>query len=252
MKNSKLWFSVLFATGIVFAQNRPATVWIGKVTTTERSRQLFVGLKINMWLLYDLPNCVMYQAWNGGNIGGTLVTASVGVTPGYWFGGGPHFPHIYIPSGTNYFARDPVGEYFASYTNPAHITTYYTRWPAQPLNYQGWSVYNGGTLVAAKVRYRGFSNLNNNFQLNFGLILPNGGEITVSENPECYNATVNRLERTFTFSGIPAGYEVRLGHLVGGTGTWAITSGASAIVTGATTGTMTQIANGQTVLTGTW
>jgi hypothetical protein len=251
MNHQKLLFAVLCTTGIAFTQTRPATVWIGKVTTTERSRQLYVGLNANMWLLYDLPNCVMYQAWNGGATGGTLVNASATVTPGYWFNGGPHFPHIYIPSGTNYFARDPVGEYFASYTNPAHITTYYTRWPAQPLNYQGWTVYNNGNLLAAKVRYRGFSNLNNVFRLNFGLILPNNTEISVTESPEYSNAGGNRVVRTFTFSGIPAGHDVRLGHLVGGTGTWAITSG-SATVAGATTGTLTQTANGQTVLTGTW
>src|SRR4051812_5335692 len=82
---------------------RPSSYWFGKVVTTERTRQLYVGLNANMWVLYDLPQAVLYQAWKGGANGGSLVTASRTVTPGYWFNGDPHFPHIYVPAGTDYF-----------------------------------------------------------------------------------------------------------------------------------------------------
>lgn len=227
---------------------RPSTYWFGKVVTTERSRQLYVGLNENMWVLYDLPQAVLYQAWKGGANGGSLKTASPSVTPGYWFNGDPHFAHIYVPAGTDYF-RDKVGEFFASYTKPADITTYYTKWPKQPLDYKNWTVANGASEVAAQLRNRGYSVKGNVFTLNFSLILPDKSEIAISETPE-YSAAggKNGLVRTFEFSGIPSGYQVRMLHPGGAAAAWSVTSGTATYAGG----TMTQTANGQTVLTGSW
>ncbi len=227
---------------------RPSPFWFGKVVSTERSRQVFVGLNANMWIMYDLPQAVLYQAWKGGTLGGSLATGSPAVTPEYWFKGGPHFPHIFVPAGTDYF-RDGVGEYFASYTKPADIDTYYTKWPKQPLNYKNWVVMNGAADVGAKVRNRGYSVLGNVFTLKFGLILPDNSEIAVTESPEFSGANgKNNLVRTFSFSGIPAGYQVRLQHPGGAAASWTVTSGPATLSAGA----MTQTANGQTVLTGSW
>ncbi len=250
-KGMKAMLMVALAGGAATAQvARPNALWFNKVITPERSRQLYVGLNQNMWILYDLPQCVIYQAWMGAAAGGSLVMASVTVSPGYWFGGGPHFPHMYVTSGTNFF-KDQVGEYFATYTVPSQITTYYTRWPAQPLNYHAWTVRNASGLdVGAVIRFRGYTVPGNVFTLRFGLVLPgNGGEITVTESPEYSNAGGrNNLVRTLTFAGIPAGYQVRLEHLGGAAGNWVVTSGSATLLTGA----MVQTANGQTILTGSW
>ena len=251
MKGMKAALAVALAGSAALGQvARPNALWFNKVINPDRARQLYVGLNANMWIFYDLPQCVIFQAWRGGGTGGALVTASATVSPGYWFGGGPHFPHIYVTSGTNFF-RDQVGEYFATYTNPAHITTYYTRWPAQPLNYHAWTVRNAaGTDVGATTRFRGYTVPGNVFTLRFGLVLPgNGGEITVTESPEYSNAGgLSNLVRTLNFSGIPAGYQVRLEHLGGATGNWSVTSGSASLQGAA----MVQTANGQTVLNGAW
>lgn len=227
---------------------RPSAYWFGKVVTTERTRQVYVGLDANMWVLYDLPQATLYQAWKGGPNGGSLVIASPTVTPGYWFKGDPHFAHIYVPSGTDYF-HDKVGEFFASYTKPADIDTYYTKWPKQPLDYKNWVVLNGASDVGAQIRYRGYSVKGKVFTLSFSLILPDKSEITVSETPEYSNAGgKNDLVRTFAFAGIPAGYQVRMQHPGGAAAAWSVTSGTATL----TGGIMTQTANGQTVLTGAW
>jgi hypothetical protein len=237
----------LAASHAISQVSRPGSNWFGKVVTTERSRQVYVGLNANMWILYDLPQAVLYQAWKGtATSGGSLKTATPSVTPGYWFNGDAHFPHIYVPAGTDYF-RDKVGEYFASYTKPADITTYYTKWPKQPTDYKNWVVMNGATDAGAQVRYRGYSVKGNVFTLNFSLILPDKSEITVSESPEYSNAgSKDNLVRTFSFSGIPAGYSVRMQHPGGAASAWSVTSGTATF----TGGVMTQTANGQTVLTG--
>lgn len=238
----------LAASQALAQATRPSSYWFGKVVTTERTRQVYVGLDANMWILYDLPQAVLYQAWKGGSTGGSLKTASPSLTPGYWFNGDPHFAHIYVPAGTDYF-HDQVGEFFASYTKPADITTYYTKWPKQPLNYKNWVVMNGATDVGAQVRYRGYSVKANVFTLNFSLVLPDKSEITVSESPEYSNAAgKNNLVRTFAFSGIPTGYQVRMGHPGGAETAWSVTSGTATFAGGI----LTQTANGQTVLTGSW
>ena len=249
-RSNMIWVALILGAGSAFAQvSRPNALWFNKVITPQRSRQLYVALNANMWLFYDLPQGVLYQAWNGGTTGGSLQNANATVSPGYWFAGGPHFPHIYVTSGTNYF-KDSVGEYFASYTKPADITTYYTRWPRQPLNYKAWTVRDGsGADVGATIRYRGYTVPGNVFTLKFSLILPaSAGEIIVTESPEYSNLpSGNHIVRTLNFSGIPTGYSVRLEHL-GGTNAsaWSVTSGSAAVAGSV----MNQTANGQTVLNG--
>ena len=250
---------ILIGCNALFAQvARPAGTygWFNRVISIDRSRQLYVGLNANMWVFYDLPNAILYQAWQGGTTGGAYVTgAPQTATPEYWFWNGtPQFPHVFKISGTSYF-KDSVSEYFATYTKPADITTYYTKWPKQPLNavwggpYRSWSVLNGSTNLNATVRYRGFTVPGNVFTLKCSLLLPNnGGEIKVTESPEYSNQpSGNHLVRTFTFSGIPSGYQVRLEHM-GGTNAaaWSVTSGSATIQSGG----MVQTADGQTILNG--
>lgn len=247
MKHFSLFMALM--AGPCLAQSaRPSPYWFGKAVTAERSRQFYVGLHADMWILYDLPQGALYQAWKGGALGGSLATASATVTPEYWFKGGPHFPHIYIPSGTDYF-HDAVGEYFASYTKPEAIDLYYTKWPKQPQGYKAWAVLNGSTDTGAKIRFRGYTVKGNAITLQYGLILPAGGEITVSESPEYAGAGgKSALVRTFTFAGIPAGHQVRLLKPGGAAAAWAVTSGDATFASGV----MTQSGNGKTVLTGTW
>ena len=244
-----LLLALAMAVGPCLAQiARPSTYWFGKAVTAERSRQFYVGLNAEMWVLYDLPQAVLYQAWKGGALGGSLASASVAVTPEYWFKGGPHFPHIYVPGGAEYF-HDAVGEYFASYTKPEAIDLYYTKWPKQPLGYKAWSVLNGTTDAGARIRFRGYALKGNAINLQYGLALPAGGEIAITESPEYSNAGgKNMLVRTFTFAGIPAGYQVRLLKPGGAASAWAVTSGDATFASGC----MTQTANGRTVLTGSW
>jgi hypothetical protein len=242
---------------------RPNALWFNKVISLDRSRQLYVALNANMWVMYDLPQAVLFQAWQGGASGGAFVTGNIAAaTPQYWFfTSAPQFPHVWRPSGTSYF-KDSVAEFFASYTNPAHIntTTYYVsgKWPRQPIlpkwggTYRSWSVRNGsGTEMDAEVRHRAYlvNNATNVITLKYGLILPNnGGEITVTESPEYSNLpSGNHLVRTFTFANIPAGYTVRLEKMGGSNpSAWSVTSGSASIQGSA----MVQTANGQTVLDG--
>jgi hypothetical protein len=233
-----------------FAQvARPTGFWFGKVVTTERSRQVYVGLNENMWVLYDLPQAVLYRAWDGGTTGGALKLASPTLTQGYWHNGDPHFPHIYVPAGTDYF-NDKVGEFFASYTKPGDIDIYYTKHPMQPRGYKNWVVMNGSTEVPAQVRYRGYTVKGTDFTLNYSLILADKTEIAISETPEYANAGgKNNLVRTFAFAGIPSGHQVRMMHPGGATASsWSVTSGTAAYAGGV----MTQTSNGQSVLTGSW
>jgi hypothetical protein len=256
---------LLLASGAFAQVARPNALWFNKVISLERSRQLYVALNTNMWVMYDLPQAVLFQAWQGGAAGGAFVTGGnlQNATPQYWFfTGTPQFPHVWRPnSGTSYF-KDSVAEYFASYTNPADVnkTTYYTagKWPLQPIlpkwggTYRSWSVRNGsGQVLEAEVRFRAYlvDNVNNVITLKFGLILPNnGGEITVTESPEYSSLpSGHHLVRTFTFANIPSGYQVRLEKLGGNDPTkWAVTSGSASIQASA----MVQTANGQTVLNG--
>jgi hypothetical protein len=258
------WASVLAALTCLSAQqvSRPNALWFNKVISLERSRQLYVGLNTNMWVMYDLPQAVLFQAWQGGANGGAFVSgAPSSATPQYWFfTGSPQFPHVWRPSGTSYF-KDSVAEYFATYTEPAHVntTTYYTtgKWPRQPISptwggtYKSWSVRDaGGQDVNATVRFRGYrvSSLNV-ITLQFGLVLPNnGGEIAVTESPEYSSEpSGHRLVRTFTFANVPAGHTVRLEKMGGANpAAWTVTSGA-ATVQGAA---FVQTGNGQTVVTG--
>ena len=127
---ARLAVAALLLAGAASAQTaRPNALWFNKVISLERSRQLYVGLHSNMWVMYDLPQAVLFQAWQGGTSGGSFVTgAPQAATNQYWFWNGtPQFPHVWRASGTSYF-KDSVAEYFASYTNPAHVntTTYYT------------------------------------------------------------------------------------------------------------------------------
>jgi hypothetical protein len=253
MKDMKRFVAILVLMlcigGEVNSQTRPAVNWYGRITTGDvsntaggRGRQLFVGLNSNLWILYDIPSCIIYMAWNGGTTGGSLQTAT------YWFGGDPHFPHHYKPAGTAFF-KDSVGEFFASYTKPADITTYYTKWPKQPLNYKGWTVTNGGAAVAAKVKFKGYFINGTAFKLNFALVLPDGNEIGITETPE-YAATGGKtnLVRTLVFTGMPTGYAVRLNHLGGAATAWTATGTSSAIQSGG----LVQSANGTATLTGAW
>ena len=256
--------ALLLTTSGAFAQiTRPNALWFNKVISLERSRQLYVALNTNMWVMYDLPQAVLFQAWQGGASGGAFVTGNPSsATPQYWFfTGTPQFPHVWKPAGTSFF-KDSVAEYFASYTNPADVnkTTYYAsgKWPLQPIlpkwggTYRSWSVRNGtGQVIEAEIRFRAYlvDNTNNVITLKFGLILPNnGGEITVTESPEYSNLpSGNHLVRTFNFSNIPSTYQVRLEKMGGANASaWTVTSGSASIQGSA----MVQTANGQTVLNG--
>ena len=236
MTNMKKALLLLLAVAGAASAQRPYSPFVERVVTPDRSRQLKVALNQNLWIMYDLPQCQLYQAWNGGTKGGTLKEANFG-----WFDQNAHFPHWFTSEGTDYF-KESVGEYFSSWTKPADITLYYTKWKPQPLNYKAWSVSNGGAAVASKTRYRGYSLKGSEVKINFGLILSDGKEISVTETPEYSNAGgKNGITRKFTFANIPAGHSVSL-KLPG--------SGWSG--TGVAGGTYTVSANGESTLTGSW
>lgn len=228
--------AVLLLAGSAFAQTRPVNLFVERAVTPDRSRQLRVALNAEMWIMYDLPQCQLYQAWNGGTKGGSLTMADFG-----WFNQNAHFPHWYTTEGTNYF-KEAVGEYFSSWTKPADIDLHYTKWKQQPRNYKAWTVSNGGAAVNARTRYRGFTVNGPVFKLNFGLILPDGKEISVVEVPEYQNAGGKPgLTRKFTVSGLPAGHSISLKlPSAGWTGT------------GVNGGSFTIPANGDATLTGAW
>lgn len=226
---------VLAAAGLAMSQ-RPTSLFVERVVTPDRSRQLKVALHQNLWVLYDLPQCQLYQAWAGGVTGGSLQEADFG-----WFDQNAHFPHWFTAEGTNHF-KEGVGEYFASWTKPADIDLYYTKWKAQPRNYKAWSVSNGSAAVAARTRYRGYALKGSEVRINFGLILADGREISVAEIPEYSNAGGKTgISRRFVFAGIPAGHSVSLKLPATG---W---SGP-----GVAGGSFTVTANGETTLTGSW
>ena len=69
---------LLLTTAGTFAQiARPTSLWFNKVISLERSRQLYVALNSNMWVMYDLPQGVLFQAWQGGTTGGAFVTGNI-------------------------------------------------------------------------------------------------------------------------------------------------------------------------------
>ncbi len=230
---------LLALIGNVLAQ-RPHTPFVERVVTPERSRQLKVALNQKLWILYDLPQCQLYQAWSGGTAGGTLITADY-----TFFDQAAHFPHWFNAEGTQYFKED-VGEYFASWTKPADIDTYYTKWPIQPRNYKAWVVFSGSQTTASETRFKGYSVNGDAFKLNFTLMLTDGGEITISEVPEyAASGTKTSLVRKLTFTGIPAGYSARLNLPVGGN--WVVTGSGSKQGS-----VLVQTSDGESTLTGSW
>jgi hypothetical protein len=231
----------------VFAA-RPDNPFVERVTTIQRSRQLKVALSSTMWIMYDLPTCQLYMAWNGGAKGGTMAEPTESAE-GLPFFHRPHYASWFMPAGTTYF-KEAVGEYFASWTKPEWIDTYYTKpvvdkdfaklnpplkWKSQPRNYKAWTL-TGGT---AKTIFKGYEIKGDVFKLNFSLVTSDGKEIKISETPDVTGAA--GLTRKFHFEGIPAGTSVNL-HLP--SGGW---SG-----TGVTGGNFTVAADGDVTLTGGW
>ncbi len=228
-----------FQCGIVFAA-RPYSPFVERVVTQERSRQLKVALHEKLWVLYDLPQCQLYQAWPGGTSGGILENAHY-----TFFDQAPHFPHWFVASGNPYF-KDSVGEYFASWTKPADIVTYYTKWPQQPRNYKAWTVQNGGATVESQTRFKGYFVNGDVFKIGFALILGDGREIGVLETPEYIAVGLKTtLVRKLVFTGLPAGFSASLSLPAGGN--WAVTG------TGSLLGkNLLQAVNGESILTGSW
>jgi hypothetical protein len=246
-------FAIALLLGASVYAQRPHNPFVERVTTSERSRQLKVALNANLWVMYDLPQCQLYTAWAGGANGGSLVEPFESAT-GVPFFHRPHYKSWFVPAGTSYF-KEAVGEYFASWTKPEWIDTYYSKvvvdkdfahnnlkWKQQPRNYHAWTVTNSGTNVNAETRFRAYRVKGNTMELDFGLILPDKREIAVTEVPD-YAAAGGKtsLVRKFNFTGIPAGYSVAL-KLPG--------SGWSG--TGVNGGTFTVAADGDVTLTGAW
>ncbi len=230
---------VLALTAVTWAA-RPHDPFVEKVITPDRSRQLKVALDAKLWVLYDLPQGQLYQAWAGGTQGGTLEMADFG-----WFDQSAHFPHWFTAAGTQYFKED-VGEYFASWTKPADIDTYYTKWKKQPRGYKAWTVAKGAAAVDAKPVYLGYALKGDALRLDFSLVLPDGGNISVTETPE-YSAAGGKvnLVRKLSLAGIPSGHSVSLKLPAGGN--WTVL-GKGAIAASV----LTQSADGESTLTGTW
>jgi hypothetical protein len=195
-------------TGAAFA-TRPHQPFVEKVVTAERSRQLKVALHEDLWILYDLPQAQLYQAWQGGANGGKLDSAYKGAG-GVFFDPVPHFAHWFVSAGKNYF-RESVGEYFASWTKPQDIITYYKSWKKQPLDYHAWTVTENGKDMGARTQPLGYLFRGDDFRLDFALVLPDGRRITVAETPEyALEGGKTTLVRSFVFTGIPSGCAVSL------------------------------------------
>jgi hypothetical protein len=183
---------------------RPHTPFVEKVVTPERSRQLKVALHPKLWVLYDLPQAQLYQAWQGGADGGILDSARQGPT-GVFFDPVPHFAHWFITKGENYF-KESVGEYFSSWTKPADIATYYKSWKKQPLDYHAWTVTENGRDAKAVTQPLGYVFKGDLFRLDFALALPDGRRILVTETPEYADeGGKTTLVRKLAFTGMPAG-----------------------------------------------
>jgi hypothetical protein len=253
MKKYYLAFSLVMLMGASVYAQRPHNPFVERVTTTERSRQLKVALNTNLWIMYDLPQCQLYTAWAGGAAGGTLVEPFESAT-GVPFFHRPHYKSWFVPGGTTYF-KEAVGEYFASWTKPEWIDTYYSKvvvdkdfaknglkWKQQPLNYHAWTVTNGGQNQNAKTLFRAYKVNGSAFELDFGLILADKREISITEIPDYASAGgKTSLVRKFNFKGIPAGYSVTL-KLPGSGWTGTGVSGNS----------FTVAADGDVTLTGAW
>lgn len=229
--------AVALAGAQAWAQ-RPHSPFVERVVTNDRSRQLKVALNSSLWIMYDLPQCQLYQAWSGGANGGSLIEPTVG-PDGLFFDQKAHVSFWFITSGTNYF-REPVGEYFADWAPAKDIDLYYTKWKKQPRNYQAWTVSNGGQAVATRTRYGGYSVNASVFKLYFSLVTADG-EIAVTEIPEYQAGGRAGMTRKFTFAGIPAGHSVSL-QLCG--------SGWSG--TGVSGKTFTVSNDGTITITGSW
>lgn len=219
---------------------RPYEPFVEKAVTAERSRQLKVALHADLWVMYDMPTAELYLAWKGGAKGGVLEDAV------YWYGANyGHFPHWFKTSGVEYF-RESVGEFFSDWAPAADIPLYYTKWPKQPLNYKNWSVTSGGADVFAHVANHGYFVKGDVFKFHNGLKLKGGGEIDVMEIPDYDGAGgKTNLVRKITFTGIPAGAEVRLALPKGGN--WTV-SGKGTLQGSA----LVQTADGESIVTGTW
>ncbi|MBF0431867.1 MAG: hypothetical protein HQK83_11345 [Fibrobacteria bacterium] len=235
---------LLLVTAVFSA--RPHDPWVSQVSIKERTRQLYVALHSDLWIMYDLPYCVFYLAWKGGADGGTLTNADYIKSD---FKATPHTSTQFNPGGTTYFKQDNIDQYYPSGAVAKEIPNYYSSWSNYPTNYRAWKVKNGTQAVEVKLKYKGyFTKVNGQqaFKLKFSLVLPDNREIEITEEPEYVSGTGVGLSRKITIAGIPSGYSVML-HTKGGTGTWTATGVGS--ITG---DDMTQTSDGVTTLSATW
>ena len=151
---------------------RPNNPWVFRSVLDEQPRMITLALHDDVWAAYSTQNAALYKVWDG----------SVN------FDGAVY---------TTAHGPQPISLGDAWFVNK-HQTP--------------WIVSQNGTEITAKVQYKGHQIKNGQAILKYELILTNGQNIQISEQPEVIfsDSGLAGFERIFTTSNVPDGVSVSL------------------------------------------
>jgi len=150
---------------------RPAQPWVFRSVLDQQPRILTIALNDNLWVAYHTDSCSLYKAWKG-------------------------YVHLQGAVYDNNHGPQPISIGNAWLVNPF-------------LN--PWRVKHDGQEMLKEVRYAGHAIHKGRAQVMYDLMLNDGKIIRVNEQPEYVEKDEQKgLERAFTLTGLPEGYEVSL------------------------------------------
>jgi cytochrome c len=166
------FFSLLaFACHDVRKPVRPLDVWVFHSVLDRHPRMLTIALDSSMYAAYDLAHCTLYKIWKGGvSLEGAPYTNKKNVQPVTW--------------GTSY--SDTL------------------------LN--KWIVQRDGRNDSFRLFSKGYRLLGNQVYLKYLMVLSTNDSVLIEERPEFVknDEEMPGFERTFTVTGVPAGFEIGL------------------------------------------
>jgi len=156
---------------------RPRDPWVFRSVLDERPRMLTMALNDELWAAYDVQNCGLYKAWNGGvNFDGAVYTTKHGPQPN--------------SLGYEYLTNNQI----------------------QPQ----WSLVSNGQTTPLVVDYQGHIFSNGQVALNYQL-QHDQQVISISETPEFVTQDGEPgLKRSFQVSGLTGDQKVQVSINLGG------------------------------------
>ncbi len=151
---------------------RPYDPWISRSVLDLQPRMITLALDDNMWVAYSTQNCSMYKAWKGYvNFEGAVYNTAHGPQP--------------VTVGDGYMVN--VFE-------------------------QPWRLAQGTSEVPTQAKYLGHRERDGHVELMYELSSEDVGPVQVTEMVEYVESESGQpgLQRVFTTSGVPEGYNVLL------------------------------------------